>query len=169
MSAPATTATVPLTAATLVAPAAGAFAGGAAATAGGPPVPIASAESGTSVRGGRPGRLMAIIGGALAAVAVRDRGRHRCDCAGRLPGPRLRPCPLSPTRLILRPAEDTGNDTVVDDPGMTKEERKAAEEARKEAEEAQKKLEEEQRKQAEEEQKRLEEQQKQDDDEQGDD
>ncbi len=174
-SAPATAVTVPLTAATLVAPApaaappaAGVVAGGAAAAAGAPPVPVASADSGTSVRGGRHTRLLA-IGGALAAVAMVIAvviGAVAPD--GRQDTPAPVPAVTDPSDSPP-PAEDTGNDTVVDDPGMTKEERKAAEEARKEAEDAQKKLEEEQRKQAEEEQKRLEEQQKQDDDEQGDD
>ncbi|WP_347976320.1 protein kinase [Microbacterium sp. ProA8] len=164
MSAPGTTATVPLTAATLVAPAAGA-----AAAAGGPSAPVASAQSGTPVRGGRRGRLLAMIGGALAAVALVIAVVIGAIAPG---GPQDTPAPVpavTDPSDSPPPAEDTGNDTVVDDPGMTKEERKAAEEARKEAEEAQKKLEEEQRKQAEDEQKRLEEQQKQDDDEQGDD
>ena len=163
MSAPGTTATVPLTAATLVAPAAGA-----AAAAGGPSAPVASARSGTPVRGGRA-RLLAMIGGALAAVALVIAVVIGAIAPG---GPQDTPAPVpavTDPSDSPPPAEDTGNDTVVDDPGMTKEERKAAEEARKEAEEAQKKLEEEQRKQAEEEQKRLEEQQEQGDDEQGDD
>jgi hypothetical protein len=167
VSAPGTTATVPLTAATLVAPAPGALVGGAAAGAGASPPPATPAERGTPARGARPARLLAIIGGALAAVAVVIAVVIGALAPG---GPQDTPAPVpavtdpsdTPT-----PAEDTGNDTVVDDPGMTKEERKAAEEAQKEAEEAQKKLEEEQRKQAEEEQKRLEEQKKQDDDEQG--
>ena len=168
-SAPGTTATVPLTAATLVAPAAGALVGGAAAGAGAPPVPVASVGSGASVRGGRPTRLLAVIGGALAAVAVVIAVVIGAVAPGGSPDtPAPVPAVTEPSDSPP-PAEDTGNDTVVDDPGMTKEERKAAEEARKEAEEAQKKLEEEQRKQAEEEQKRLEEQQEQDDDEQGDD
>ncbi len=168
-SAPGTTATVPLTAATLVAPAAGALVGGAAASAGASPVPVASAGGGSSVRGGRPTRLLAVIGGALAAVAVVIAVVIGAVAPGGSPDtPAPVPAVTEPSDSPP-PAEDTGNDTVVDDPGMTKEERKAAEEARKEAEEAQKKLEEEQRKQAEEEQKRLEEQQEQDDDEQGDD
>ena len=169
-SAPGTTATVPLTAATLVAPAAGALVGGAAAaSAGASPVPVASAGGGSSVRGGRPTRLLAVIGGALAAVAVVIAVVIGAVAPGGSPDtPAPVPAVTEPSDSPP-PAEDTGNDTVVDDPGMTKEERKAAEEARKEAEEAQKKLEEEQRKQAEEEQKRLEEQQEQDDDDQGDD
>ena len=164
VSAPGTTATVPLTAATLVAPAAGAFAGGAAVSAGASSTPP---ESGTTVRGGRSARLMAIVGGALAAVAVVIAVVIGAVAPG---GSQDAPAPVPAVTdpSDSPPAEDTGNDTVDDDPGMTKEERKAAEEARKEAEEAQKKLEEEQRKQAEEEQKRLEEQQK-DDDEQEDD
>ncbi|KAF2413972.1 serine/threonine protein kinase [Microbacterium sp. B35-04] len=166
--APATDVTVPLTAATLVAPAAGVLAGGAPATAGAPPPPAAPAENGTPVRGGRPARLMAMIGGALAAVAVGIAVVIGATVpGGRQDTPAPVPAVTDPSDSPP-PADDTGNDTVVDDPGMTKEERKAAEEARKEAEEAQKKLEEEQRKQAEEEQKRLEDQQKQGDDEQGD-
>ena len=121
------------------------------------------------MRGGRPTRLLAVVGGALAAVAVVIAVFIGAVAPGGSPDtPAPVPAVTEPSDSPP-PAEDTGNDTVVDDPGMTKEERKAAEEARKEAEEAQKKLEEEQRKQAEEEQKRLEEQQEQDDDDQGDD
>ena len=168
MSAPATAVTVPLTAATLVAPAAGVLAGGAAAAIGASPPAATPADSSTPVRGSRPARLIAVIGGALAAVAVVIAVVIGAVAPGGSQDPPA-PVPAVTDPSDSPPADDTGNDTVVDDPGMTKEERKAAEEARKEAEEAQKKLEEEQREQAEEEQKRRDEQQKQDDDEQGDD
>jgi cell division protein FtsN len=111
--------------------------------------------------------VLAVVGGALAAVAVVIAVVIGALAPG---GQQDTPAPvLSDTGSTETPppAEDTGSDTVVDAPGMTKEERKAAEEARKDAEDARKKLEEEQRKQAEDEQKRLEEQQKQD--EEGDD
>ena len=166
-TAPLTAATAPLTAATLVAPAAGVLAGAAAATADAPPVPVAPAGRGTRAPDGRSARVLAVVGGALAAVAVVIAVVIGALAPG---GQQDTPAPVpsdTGSTETPPPAEDTGNGTVVDAPGMTKEERKAAEEARKDAEDARKKLEEEQRKQAEDEQKRLEEQQKQD--EEGDD
>lgn len=156
-----TAATVPLTGPTLVAPLAGiAGAGGGAAAAG--PADFASNDVGRTRRRPRPVALIgAGLGAALVGLAA-VLGISALNAPSPSPEPALTvpadPAPSEP------PADDSGNDVVVD-PGMTDEERKAAEEAQKRAEEAQKKaeqeqkkLEEEQRKQAEEEQKRLEDQ-----------
>jgi hypothetical protein len=184
----ATAATVPLTGPTLVAPlagiagagagaaVAGAAAAGAGAGAAGPAVPASTPGSAATPtptpapandldRGRRRRRPIALVGAGLGAALVALAavlGISALNAPGPSPEPALTvPADPEPSQP---PADDSGNDVVVD-PGMTDEERKAAEEARKKAEEAQKKaeqeqkkLEEEQRKQAEEEQKRLEDQ-----------
>lgn len=170
----ATAATVPLTGPTLVAPLAGIAGAGGGAAAAGPadfastPGSAAAADPARSNDVGltrRRPRPVALIGAGLGAALVglaAVLGISALNAPSPSPEPALTvpadPAPSEP------PADDSGNDVVVD-PGMTDEERKAAEEAHKRAEEAQKKaeqeqkkLEEEQRKQAEEEQKRLEDQ-----------
>ena len=157
-----TAATVPLTAETLVAPAAGIEA--ARVTASVDPA-LESAADAQPAR--RRTRLIAIVGGALAAGVVAIAtvlGISALSGPERSPEPALT-VPAEEQRPQAPPSDDGTGDEVVVDPGMTEEERKAAEEARKKAEEEQKRLEEEQRKQQEEEQKRLEEEeQKKDDD-----
>ncbi|MDY0910461.1 serine/threonine-protein kinase [Microbacterium sp. CFBP9034] len=157
-----TAATVPLTAATLIAPAAGLAATPAVASADPRPPSLPSTLPDQPARRRRR-RLITTVVGALAAVAVALAaviGFSALGGPGQTPDPALTvPADTDPSEA---PAEDdgTGNEVVVEDPGMTEEERKAADEAQKKAEREQKKLEEEQRKQAEEEQKKLEDEQK---------
>ena len=126
------------------------------------PTLVAAAGEEPPARGHRRKRLIATIGGALAAVIVAIATVIGISLLG---GPQPSPEPALTVPAEEPPADQgTGGDDVVVDPGMTEEERKAAEEARKKAEEEQKKLEEEQRKQQEEDQKRLEEEQKKQDD-----
>lgn len=148
-----TGATVPLTAPTLVA----------ASVADDPPTTPRTAGAGDPpTRRGRRTRLIATIGGALAAAVVAIATVVGISLLG---GPQQSPEPALTVPAEEPPADQgPGGEDVVVDPGMTEEERKAAEEARKKAEEEQKKLEQEQRKQQEEEQKRLEEEQKNQDD-----
>ncbi|WP_169581849.1 MULTISPECIES: serine/threonine-protein kinase [Microbacterium] len=162
---PATGVTAPLTAPTLVAPAPGIGATSAAAGAVAPTaiypqaVPVATAPRGRN----RRRRLLATVGGALAAVAVTVAAIVGVSALNAQPTPEpVTTVPSETDPSQAPPAEeDTGTD-VVDDPGLTEEERKAAERAQKKAEEEAKKLEEERRKQAEEEQKKREEQQEDD-------
>lgn len=155
-----TAATVPITATTAVAPVAGAPA---AAGAG---LPAALAPAAGSSLGDRRRRLLSVGGGALAAVALAVAAAIGISALN-APRPEPEPVltvPAEPAPTEAPPDEGTGGEVVVEDPGMTEKERKAAEEAQKKAEEAQKKLEEEQKKREEEQQKREEEQQKDDED-----
>ncbi|WP_194410706.1 serine/threonine-protein kinase [Microbacterium cremeum] len=158
-----TDATAALTAPTLLAPAevtAPTLLAPVAATV---PASSAPASGGQPLRDRRRRRLIATIGGALAAAVVATAaiiGISTLAGSPQTPDPALTVPAEDPSDV---PPDDTGNDIVVG-PGMTDEERKAAEKERKRLEEEQKKREEEQRKQQEEEQKRLEREQRDDDD-----
>ncbi len=150
----ATAATVPLTAPTLIAPAGGVAAAGLPTSAA-----LASAAPGAG-RGPRRRRVIALFGGALAAVAVvvaAVLGMTALNQPQPVPGPAAT-TPAAPQPSEPAPAEvNTGTGGGGEDSGQTEEERK-------QAEREQKKLEREQKKQAEEEEKKLEEEQRGKDD-----
>jgi hypothetical protein len=139
-----TAVTVPLTAPTLIAPAGGvamaALPGAAAAT---------SVEDSDPPRPRRK-RLIALIGGSLLAVAVTV-GAVAGITALNQPTPAPQPVvtvPAEPEPSEAPPAdEDTGSGGVVDDSGLTEEERKEAEEEQREREQEQRKQEQEEQKQ----------------------
>ena len=142
--------TVPVTAATLVAPAGGGSAMAAVSGGGGVAKPPG--------RNRRRTRVLAGIGGALAAVAVAIAAFIGIsNLAGQPP----EPAPTTPADEgpvdTPTPTEDTDGDDVVVDPGLTEEQRKELEEALEKAEKEARKQAEEARKKAEEEQKKLEE------------
>ena len=139
-----TAVTVPLTAPTLIAPAGGvamaALPGAAAAT---------SVEDSDPPRPRRK-RLIALIGGSLLAVAVTV-GAVAGITALNQPTPAPQPVvtvPAEPEPSEAPPAdEDTGSGGVVDNSGLTEEERKEAEEEQREREQEQRKQEQEEQKQ----------------------
>jgi hypothetical protein len=93
-------------------------------------------------------RLVAIVGGAFTVAAVAIALIFGISALG---GPDQSPEPALTVPVDVGPSdapatdEGTGNEVVVEEPGMTEEDRKAAEEARKQAEEERKKLEDEQK------------------------
>ncbi|WP_157535810.1 serine/threonine-protein kinase [Microbacterium sp. Root166] len=149
-----TAVTVPFTAPTLIAPA-GALAAASASPAAGSPPPVVAAPAGRADRRPRRRRMLALIGGALAVVAIALAAVVGFSMLG---GPGVAPEPQLTVPVVTDPSEappaddDTGEQGD-GGKGTTEEERKAAEEARKKAEEERKKLEEEQKKQEEKERK----------------
>ena len=161
---PVTGVTAPLTAPTLVAPASGIGATSAQARDLAPTaIHPASVPVETTPHDKKRRRLMATVGGAIAAFAVALAAIVGVSALNAQPTPEpVTTVPSETDPSQAPPAEeDTGTD-VVDDPSLTEEERKAAERAQKKAAEEAEKLEEERRKQAEEEEKEREKQQEDD-------